>query len=130
MNAERVRFAGRPTVGFALGDPELSYEDAVNAVASTSELEQTDPYGHAPGVDLTDSQLSAPMGSIGNSIAACGVPNGTSVTVKVAVKYGRAVGVTVETDPSDPTTASCVARAVRKLRWPSSPKLDTLTTRY
>ena len=127
MNTERISRGGRQVAGFALGALP-SYEDALNAVAT--DLEQTDSYGETTSVDLTDAQLSAPMGNVGASLSTCGVSNDTKVTVRVAVKYGRAVGVTVEMDPPNTHAESCVDRAVRKLRWPSSPKLDSFTTNY
>ena len=127
MSTTRISLGGRPVVGFALG-AEPSYEDALNATASA--LEQTNEYGQTTGVDLTDAQLAAPMGAVGAALSSCGAPNDMKVTVKVAVKYGRAVGVTVETDPPNHSVASCVDRSVRKLRWPSSPKLDSFTTQY
>jgi hypothetical protein len=122
----RITRGGRTVLGFALGEG-TSYEDAIGAEAPTSELEQVDRYGQASGIDLTDAQLSAPMGSV---LPACKVSDDTKVTIKVAVKYGRAVGVTVTTDPPNRAAASCVDRLVRAIRWPSSPKLDTFTTTY
>ena len=52
------------------------------------------------------------------------------VTVRVAVKMGRAVGVTVSTNPPSPAMAACIDRAVRGLQWPPSPKADFVTTNY
>jgi hypothetical protein len=40
------------------------------------------------------------------------------------VQNGRAVGVTVTTDPADRSVAACVAGGVRKLAFPSHPRLD------
>jgi hypothetical protein len=126
MNAERISRGGHPVAGFGLGD-DVSYEEAVNAVAPSSNLEQVNAYGQTSDTDLTDAQLSAPMASV---LPACKVPDNTKVTIKVAVRHGRAVGVTVETSPHDKAASSCVDRLVRVLRWPSSPKLDTFTTSY
>ena len=126
MNTERISRGGRSVAGFALGD--MSYEDALNATAT--DLEQTNEYGQTADVDLTDAQLAAPMGNVGASLSSCGAPNDMKVSVQVAVKMGRAVGVTVSTDPPNKAVASCVDRAVRKLRWPSSRKLDSFTTNY
>jgi hypothetical protein len=111
-------------VGFALG-AEPSYEDAINATAS--DLEPVDVYGRTAGRDLTDAQLSAPMANV---LSGCNVPNDMKVTIRVAVRLGHAVGVTVVTDPHSGSYVSCLDRAVRKLRWPSSPRLDTLTTSF
>jgi len=105
----------------------MSYEQAMDAVASVSSLEQVDEYGNTTSSELTNAQLSAPMGGV---LTGCGVPDDMQLTISVAVKLGRAVGVTVETNPPDSNVAACVDRAVRKLRWPTSPKLDSLVTRY
>jgi hypothetical protein len=52
------------------------------------------------------------------------------VTVRVAVRMGRAVGVTVGTTPQSGGVAACVDRSVRMLQWPVSPKTDFVTTSY
>jgi hypothetical protein len=52
------------------------------------------------------------------------------VTVRVAVRDGRAIGVTVTTRPPDAAIAACIERAIRELRWVESPKTDFLTTNY
>jgi hypothetical protein len=103
----------------------MSYEAAVAA-----NPQQIDMSGHAVGPDLTDGQLSAPMTNVGRFLSACGAPDSMKVTVRVAVKLGRAVGVTVDTNPPNPGVATCLDHSVRGLTWPSNPKLDTFTTRY
>jgi hypothetical protein len=85
---------------------------------------------HAATADLTNEQLSAPMASVASSLQGCGAPDDMKITIKVAVKLGKAAGVTVETDPRSDAVAVCVDRLVRGLRWPSSPKLDSFVTRY
>jgi len=122
---EQISRGGQAVAGFALGAAKTSYEDAIDATASR--LQHVDAYGHASGSDLTDNQLSEPMSNVWSS---CNVPNNMKVTVKVAVKWGKAVGVTVTTHPHSDTVASCVDRVVRGLAWPSSPKLDSFTTQY
>jgi hypothetical protein len=52
------------------------------------------------------------------------------VTVKVAIKLGRAAGVSVSTNPSDPDIAGCIDRYVRTFSWPSNGKMDSFTTTY
>jgi hypothetical protein len=66
----------------------------------------------------------------GAFVSACGAPNDMKVTVRTAVKGGRAVGVSVTTNPPNGAVASCIDRHVRSLSWPSSPKLDSFTTSY
>ncbi len=85
--------------------------------------------GASTGPDLTDAQLSAPM-SDGAFLDACGAPESMGVTVKVAIAKGRAVGVTVSTDPPSADVASCIDHHVRGLSWPSSAKMDSFVTTY
>lgn len=79
--------------------------------------------------DLTDDQLSRPMHS-GAFVGECGAPDRMKVTVKVAIRRGRAAGVSVSTSPPDPDIAGCIDRYVRTFSWPSSGKMDSFTTTY
>ena len=79
--------------------------------------------------DLTDAQLSGPMHG-GSFVGECGAPDSTKVTVKVAVKQGRPVGVSVSASPPDADVAGCIDRYVRTFSWPSSSKMDSFTTTY
>lgn len=106
--------------GFPAG---MSYEAAI---ASNN---QEVSIGAKGGPDLTDAQLSAPMRNA-SFISGCGAPDSMKVTVKVAVKMGRAAGVSVYTTPPNPTVASCIDRHVRGLSWPANPKMDSFTTTY
>ena len=63
-------------------------------------------------------------------LGACGAPDSMKVTVKVAIKMGRAVGVSVYTNPPSPGVAGCVERSVRGLNWPANPKMDSFVTTY
>jgi hypothetical protein len=63
-------------------------------------------------------------------LGSCGAPNSMKVTVRVAIRMGHAVGVSVYTNPPNPQIASCVDRAVRGLAWPVNAKMDSLTTTY
>jgi len=85
--------------------------------------------GAKDGPDLTDAQLSAPM-SDASFIDECDAPDDMEVTVKVAIKMGRAVGVTVRTQPPSADVAGCIDHHVRGLSWPSSPKMDSFITTY
>ena len=85
--------------------------------------------GKQGAADLTDAQLSGPMRS-GAFAGECGAPDSMKVTVKVAIKTGRAVGVSVSTSPPDPDIAGCIDRYVRTFSWPSSSKMDSFTTAY
>jgi hypothetical protein len=79
--------------------------------------------------DLTNAQLAAPLRHA-SFITGCGAPDDMKVTVRVAVKMGRAVGVTVSSNPPSAGVAACVDRSVRGLAWPVSPKTDFVTTSY
>ena len=118
-----ISLRGRQVVGFALDKP-MGYDEAIAANPQQIDMTQTS------GPDLTNDQLSAPMKNVGLFLTNCGAPDDMKITVKVAIKLGRAIGVTVETDPPNSSVASCLDRSVRKLKWPSSPKLDSFVTRY
>jgi hypothetical protein len=66
----------------------------------------------------------------GAYLNACGVPSSTQVTVCAAIQNGRAVGVTVTTNPSDSKLNSCIAGQVRALSFPAHPRLDVTTTTF
>ena len=107
--------------GFSSG---TSYE----AVLNSNNQEIT--MGQAAGApDLTDAQLSAPLRHA-SFVVSCGAPDDMKVQVRVAVRMGRAVGVTVTTNPSHGGVATCIDRAVRGLRWAESAKTDFITTNY
>jgi hypothetical protein len=66
----------------------------------------------------------------GTYLNSCGVPSSMSVTICAAVQNGRAVGVTVTTNPANKGIASCISGAVRGLSFPSHPRLDVTTTTF
>jgi len=99
----------------------MSYDDALSIPEDASSL--------AGERELSNRELSQPMqGS--SFLGDCNVPDATHVTVKVAIRDGAAMGVTVTTDPDDPTVAECVDKAVRALSWPASKHRDSFTTTY
>ncbi len=85
--------------------------------------------GGGGGADLTNAQLGGPLKNA-TFISGCGAPDSMKVTVKVAVKMGRAVGVSVYTSPPNGAVSSCVDRHVRGLSWPANAKMDFVTTQY
>ncbi|HEY2517648.1 MAG TPA: hypothetical protein VGI39_42555 [Polyangiaceae bacterium] len=107
--------------GFSGG---MSYEAAIAGNNQQVTIGQA-----AGGPDLTDNQLAGPMRNA-SFLGSCGAPDSMKVTVRVAIKMGRAVGVSVYTNPASPGVASCVDRAVRGLAWPVNPKMDSFTTTY
>lgn len=102
----------------------MSYEAAL--ASNNQEISMGGPQG---GPDLSNAQLSAPMRNA-TFISGCGAPDDMKVTVRVAVKMGRAAGVTVITNPPSPGVAACIDRHVRGLGWPAHPKMDFITTSY
>jgi hypothetical protein len=102
----------------------MSYETAL-----ATNPQQIDINGHATGPDLTDQQLSGPMRNA-TFLSGCGAGDSMKVTVKVAIKMGRAIGVSVYTSPPNGAVASCVDHAVRGLAWPANPKMDSFITTY
>jgi hypothetical protein len=87
----------------------------------------------APGTkeapDLTDGELAGPLRD-GSFLDACGVPSSTQVTVKVAIRNGRSVGISVYSTPPSQSIAGCVEEHVRGLQWPSNAKMDSFVTTY
>jgi hypothetical protein len=101
---------------------------------------------HDGSLHLTDAQLAGP---IRGALAGCRVPSNRKITIKTAVQYGRAIGVTVEVRVVRPkpaprltsatlraeaktTTAiaACVDQNVRALVWPPSRRRDSSTTEF
>jgi hypothetical protein len=111
--------AGGP--GFSGG---TSFENILNNNNETVTMGQTQDQP-----DLTNAQLAAPLRHA-SFVTGCGAPDDMKVAVRVAVKMGRAVGVTVSTTPPNATVAACIDRSVRGLQWPVSPKADFVTTTY
>lgn len=81
------------------------------------------------GVELTNEQLSAPTRAA-TFLTACHVPDTAKVNVRIAVRQGHAVGVTVTMNPSADEMVRCVEKAVRALTWPASPFLDSVSVWY
>jgi eukaryotic-like serine/threonine-protein kinase len=79
--------------------------------------------------DLTAGQFGRVLNG-GGYFSHCGVPLSMTVNICAAVQNGRAVGVTVSTQPNDPRKVACISSAVRGLSFPSHPKLDVTRTRF
>ncbi len=106
------------------GPAGKSYEAAI---AGNHEQISIGAGGSAP--DLTDAQLGGPIRN-GAFLGPCGTPNSMHVTVKVAIRGGRAVGVSVYTTPPNAQIAGCIDRAVREIAWPVNAKMDSFVTTY
>jgi len=99
----------------------MSYDDALSIPEDASSL--------AGERELSNRELSQPMqGS--SFLGDCNVPDAMHVTVKVAIRGGRAVGVSVYTNPPNGQIAGCIDRQVRNLAWPVNGKMDEFVTTY
>jgi hypothetical protein len=106
-------------------EPKLSYEQALARAADAGSMvvDQT---------DMTDAELSTPMRNAA-FVPECGAPSDMKLTVRVAVQRGRAVGVTVTTNPPNDDVARCVDDRIRRdLRWRNTTekKMDSFTVTY
>jgi hypothetical protein len=122
---KKARHAGAPGAG---GVPVLSGGMTCEA-ARAKYVEEINVGGPRGQADLTANQYGAILNN-GSYIGACGTPNSMHVTVCAAVQNGHAVGVTVTTEPPNGGIANCIASAVRRMSFPSNPKLDVATTRF
>ncbi len=77
--------------------------------------------------EMTRGQHAAILNR-GDYVMACGAPISMTVSVCVAIRAGRAIGVTVRTTPENATIASCVDKAVRGMSFPSHDELDLTRT--
>jgi eukaryotic-like serine/threonine-protein kinase len=66
----------------------------------------------------------------GSYLNSCGVPPSMSVSICAAVQNGRAVGVTVRTNPSNGGVAGCVRSQVFGMSFPAHPRMDIATTHF
>lgn len=119
----KSRQARRSASGIPVVSGGQSCEAAMDAY---NEMKVMGEKGQA---DLTAGQYGRVLNS-GSYFSHCGVPSSMAVNICAAVQNGRAVGVTVSTRPNDARKASCVARAVRNLSFPSHAKLDVTRTSF
>jgi hypothetical protein len=106
--------------GFSGGQ---SYEAVLNSNNESITM------GENSGPDLTNAQLAGPLRHAA-FVTSCGAPDDMKVQVRVAVRNGTPVGVTVQTTPPNGGIAACIDRQVRGLRWPANAKTDFVTTNY
>lgn len=113
----KVQGHGGGVGGFA-GPSGLSYDEAMAKFGG----QDISIGGPAAGPDLTNDQLQGPINQrMPGILSQCGAG---SVTVRIAIKNGRAIGVSV----SPPN--GCVDQGVRGIGWPSNAKTDSLTTKW
>jgi hypothetical protein len=66
----------------------------------------------------------------GRYLAACSIPDRTVFEICAAVKDGRAVGITITSNPASPALNACVRSAVARLKFPQNSRLDVTHTRF
>jgi hypothetical protein len=119
---------GHRVVGEQGGVPILAGGMSCEA-AQAAYVEEINVGGAKVPADITQSQYGAILNG-GSYLNGCGLPASTGVDVCVAVQNGRAVGVTVRTQPHNAGVASCIASHVRGLSFPAHPKLDVTRTHF
>lgn len=90
-------------------------------------------YARRTTVVLAEGVNAGPFGHIlnrGSYFEHCAIPHSTGIDICVAVLEGRAVGVTVQTNPLSSADAECVAQSILHLTFPSSPRMDVAFTKY
>jgi hypothetical protein len=97
--------------------------------AQASYVDEMNIGGKKGPADLTANQYGSILNR-GTYFGHCGVPDTMGLNICAAVQNGRAVGVTVTSNPRDPRVQACVSNAVRGLRFPSHPKLDVTRTSF
>jgi hypothetical protein len=113
----------------ATAHEELHVKVAVSAGQSCEKAVSDNPQvidgnDHGPSVpDLTDDQLAGPVQSSAY-FSNCPLADSAHANICVAIKQGMPLGVSVKVSPSNKAVAACIDRATRKLRWPTSAKLD------
>ena len=80
-------------------------------------------------VDITREAYASILQN-GRYLQACRVPDRTVLEICAAVKSGRAVGVTVVSNPPAPALDRCVRSAVSGLSFPNNERLDVTHTRF
>ncbi len=98
----------------------MSCEQAMDTYVSELKMSGNQP-------DLTAGAFGGVLNN-GSYVIGCGAPDSMTINICAAVQNGRAVGVTVTTDPPDGRVSSCISGAVRGMGFPSHPNLDVTHT--
>jgi eukaryotic-like serine/threonine-protein kinase len=115
-------------VGTSGGFPILAGGTSCEA-AQAAYVEEMTIGGGKGQADLTAGAYQSILGN-GAYLNRCGVPENMTVSVCAAVQNGRAVGVSVNTNPRNPGVSSCISSAVRGMSFPAHPKLDVTRTTF
>ncbi len=114
-----------PTIAFAQDTAAADLPSCERAAASFVD----DRTAASGPKDLAAGDFAAVLDN-GSYLAPCNVPDSMTVKVCVAVQNGKAVGLTVATEPESSDVASCVRSEVAALEFPSHPKLDVARTTF
>jgi eukaryotic-like serine/threonine-protein kinase len=114
-------------IGSKGGFPMLS--GGMSCEAAQSAYVEEMRVGQKGQADITAGQYGAILNS-GQYMSGCGVPDSMGVNICAAIQNGHAVGVTVTTTPRNPGVAGCIAGAVRRINFPTHPKLDVTRTTF
>lgn len=77
--------------------------------------------------DLTNGQYGSVLARNGY-FRSCNVPARYEIEICAAVQNGEVQGATVKTEPRNPRIEKCIDRGVRKLHFPTHPRMDITTT--
>jgi hypothetical protein len=116
-------------VSSAVAAPSSSSSSAPLADDAADAGTEASAMPHRQTAPLSSAQLGAPLVH-GTFVTECGAPENMKVVVKADVRLGRALNVTVKTDPPNLAVSSCIERATRDLQWDVSPKTGHVTVRY
>lgn len=100
-------------------DPALA---AWGSHASFEDVARATEADAGNGPELSFDALLEPL-SDETLMTLCGENEGTHVRARVAILRGRAIGVTVESEPEDPELEHCLDRHIRALAWESSDRV-------
>jgi hypothetical protein len=129
LNVPKSKRGGRRgVVGTSGGYPILAGGMSCEA-AQAAYVEEIKVGGAKGPADITGGQYGAILNR-GSYFAHCGVPESMSINICAAIQNGRAVGVSVNTNPRDGRIAGCISQGVRGLSFPSHPKLDVTRTSF
>jgi hypothetical protein len=114
--------------------PPASEPDAPVAVSSCEAAiarnnEQLTIGGPRAAPDITREAYAGILQN-GRYLSGCSIPERTVFEICAAVKDGRAVGITIVSNPASPALNSCVRRAVSRLKFPQNSRLDVTHTRF
>lgn len=105
----------------------LSYEEVLKNHQSSGGDQMT--IGQKGKADVTQGQYAAILNN--GTYLPEEMPDTMSVEIKAAIQNGKAIGVTVNTNPVDKKIISKIDSAVRQIQFnPTSEKLDFTTTTF